>query len=321
MLILNNKILEEIIGVMCPNNFISNDVLLNKDSLNQQSFLQKKRSLENNNIKQKYENVQIKNNNSQIENYPYRENYLFAPKLINPVYNDVKQFKFGDLSNYCNFIVYNNIIKKNVINNNKGGNIYYHLNGDHFNNYWAKKYSFENKIEDINKINNSNNKNLKDSLNEKNNTKNSVDCNKSKNFLSNNKNIFKISREIKHIKKLPKQKNIKDENNNEIKVLNNKKVVYVNSFLLNSYSTYKNKKRLNKLIFLEINRRGSKYRGVSKNSNQYQVQIKINKKNIYIGSYTVEEDAARIYDILTLKFRDIKAKTNFNYSYEQIKKI
>ena len=53
---------------------------------------------------------------------------MFAPKLINPVYNDVKQFKFGDLSNYCNFIVYNNIIKKNVINNNIGGNIYYHLN-------------------------------------------------------------------------------------------------------------------------------------------------------------------------------------------------
>ncbi len=47
----------------------------------------------------------------------------------------------------------------------------------------------------------------------------------------------------------------------------------------------------------------------------------INKKNIYIGSYTSEEDAARIYDFLTLKFRDIKAKTNFNYSYEQIKKI
>ena len=46
-----------------------------------------------------------------------------------------------------------------------------------------------------------------------------------------------------------------------------------------------------------------------------------NKKKLYIGSYPVEEDAARIYDILTLKFRGIKAKTNYYYSYEQIKKI
>ena len=47
----------------------------------------------------------------------------------------------------------------------------------------------------------------------------------------------------------------------------------------------------------------------------------INKKKLYIGSYPVEEDAARIYDILTLKFRGIKAKTNYYYNYEQIKKI
>ena len=47
----------------------------------------------------------------------------------------------------------------------------------------------------------------------------------------------------------------------------------------------------------------------------------INKKKIYIGSYPVEEDAAIIYDILTLKFRGIKAKTNYYYNYEQIKKI
>ena len=46
-----------------------------------------------------------------------------------------------------------------------------------------------------------------------------------------------------------------------------------------------------------------------------------NKKKIYIGSYPAEEDAARIYDIFTLKFRGIKAKTNYYYNYEQIKKI
>ena len=117
------------------------------------------------------------------------------------------------------------------------------------------------------------------------------------------------------------KKIIQNENNNEIKVLKNKKVVYDNSFLLNSDSASKKIKRLNKVIFIGINRRGSKYRGVSKNGNQYQVLIMLNKKKLYIGSYPVEEDAARIYDILTLKFRGNKAKTNYYYNYEQIKKI
>ena len=47
----------------------------------------------------------------------------------------------------------------------------------------------------------------------------------------------------------------------------------------------------------------------------------INKNKSYIGSYPSEELAARIYDILALKNRGIKARTNFIYNSKQIKTI
>ena len=306
---MNNIILQKLIGLIYPNYSINNEVISNQDSLCQQCFLQKKRSLEiNNNY------FQNKNNNDQIKFY--RENHLFAPKLVNPPYSNLYQFKLDDSSNYGNFIVNNNIIKQNF-NINNIGNLNYNLNGEYFKNYRDRKYSFENLNQDINKIN------IKGSLNEKSHTKYSFEFNKYKNAFSNKRDIFEITKvkEKRHIKKLSNKKIIQIENSNKIKVIKNKKVVYDNSSLLIAYPKYKNIKSLKKVFFVGINRRGSKYRGVSKNGNQYQVLIMINKKKMYIGSYPVEEDAARIYDILTLKFRGIKAKTNYYYSYEQIKKI
>ena len=113
------------------------------------------------------------------------------------------------------------------------------------------------------------------------------------------------------------------ENNNEIKVYKNKKVVYVNASLLKSYSTAKNIKQLNKIYFVNRNKpkRGSIYRGVSKNGNQWQVLMKENNNKTYKGSYPSEELAARIYDVLALKNKRFKARTNFKYSSKQIKKI
>ena len=52
-----------------------------------------------------------------------------------------------------------------------------------------------------------------------------------------------------------------------------------------------------------------------------QILQMINKNKSYIGSYPSEELAARIYDILALKNRGIKARTNFIYNSKQIKKI
>jgi len=112
-----------------------------------------------------------------------------------------------------------------------------------------------------------------------------------------------------------------EENNNEIKVLKNHKAVYVNSYLLNTPNTSKKFKKLNKIAFIGRSKRGSRFRGVSKNGNQFQVLIMQNKGKSYIGSYNSEEYAARIYDILSIKYRGIKARTNFKYSSQQIKKI
>ena len=112
-----------------------------------------------------------------------------------------------------------------------------------------------------------------------------------------------------------------EENSNEIKVLKNHKAVYVNNYLLNTPTTSKKLKKLNKIAFIGRSKRGSRFRGVSKNGNQFQVLIMQNKGKSYIGSYNSEEYAARVYDILAIKYRGIKARTNFKYSSQQIKKI
>ena len=74
---------------------------------------------------------------------------------------------------------------------------------------------------------------------------------------------------------------------------------------------------------LEKNRkpRGSKYRGVSRNGNQWQVLIMVNKKKRYVGSYSKEEDAARAYDKVALQNHGSKAKNNFDYTKKEVEEI
>ena len=130
---------------------------------------------------------------------------------------------------------------------------------------------------------------------------------------NNNNNIINTKKESPIV--------VDNERNNEIKVLKNNKAVYVNSYLLNSPSASKKLKQLNKITFIGKSKRSSKFRGVSKNGNQWQVLLMYKKGKSYVGSYSSEEFAARIYDILAIKLRGVKARTNFKYSYEQIKKI
>lgn len=69
---------------------------------------------------------------------------------------------------------------------------------------------------------------------------------------------------------------------------------------------------------LKRGKRGSKYRGVSRNGNQWQVLIMVNKKKKYMGNYSSEEEAARVYDYIAIQYHGRKAKTNFLYSNDEI---
>jgi hypothetical protein len=120
-----------------------------------------------------------------------------------------------------------------------------------------------------------------------------------------------------------------------IRTVKNKKIVYCQGDFnsLNQYPKYLLKEMNSSTINInevekeekDFNRnrgqRGSKYRGVSKNGNQWQVLIMINKKKRYIGNYKNEEEAASSYDIVAIQNHGNKAKTNFYYTPEQIDKI
>ena len=196
-----------------------------------------------------------------------------------------------------------------------------------FNNYST------NSLTNISKNNIFINNNIKENMkfNNDNNIRKEI-CNKNIKYKNNSlinmhnktitekKNVFNVIH-IKNKKKYKKNDKNFSEYNNEIKMLKNHKIVYANKSLLNSYSTAKNIKEFNKKIFIKKSKRSSIYRGVSKNGNQWQVLMMINKNKSYIGSYPSEETAARIYDILALKIKGFKARTNFKYNYNEIIKI
>ena len=101
----------------------------------------------------------------------------------------------------------------------------------------------------------------------------------------------------------------------------NNKLVYSNSNGTYLYQYSNNFQKTKKIKFINVGHRRSKYRGVSKNGNQWQVLFMVNKSKSYVGTYTSEDLAARVYDIMAIKYRGNKAKTNFLYSETQIRKI
>ena len=78
---------------------------------------------------------------------------------------------------------------------------------------------------------------------------------------------------------------------------------------------------VNKLIQKNKKPRGRKYRGVSKNGRHWQVSIMIKKKKMYMGSYSNEDEAARVYDKVALQYHGNKAITNYDYTKDQIEKL
>jgi len=143
-------------------------------------------------------------------------------------------------------------------------------------------------------------------------------------LINNNsiENNHKFKSKYFYTKKNIIRKHIFDlQTNNEIKVLKNNKVVYINKNILNKNSASRGIKKIKKIKFIIRKNRSSKYRGVSKNGSKWQVLMMINKKKYFVGNYPSEDLAARIYDIQAIKAWGIKARTNFVYDTNQIKKI
>ena len=113
-----------------------------------------------------------------------------------------------------------------------------------------------------------------------------------------------------------KVQNSTEEEQPKVKLIKNNKVVYVSETA--AKLSYKKVKQKKKFTFINRGQRGSRFRGVSRNGNQWQVLIMVNKSKSYVGSYSSESLAARIYDIVSLKNHGIKAKTNFNYTRNEI---
>jgi hypothetical protein len=66
------------------------------------------------------------------------------------------------------------------------------------------------------------------------------------------------------------------------------------------------------------NFRGSKFRGISKNGNSWQILLMVNRKKKYLGTLNSEELAAKFYDKVAIQYQGVKAKTNFMYNKQQI---
>ena len=147
---------------------------------------------------------------------------------------------------------------------------------------------------------------------------------KEANLINNSSSIKNPSFKMKYFnieKDLIKKHLLDFKTNNEIRVLKNRKIIYINSDSLNNYSTKRYIKKLKKINFVRKYKTSSKYRGVSRNGNKWQVLIMANNKKYFIGNYPSEELAARIYDIYAIKKKGIKARTNFPYNHTQIKNI
>lgn len=304
MININNYFLHFLTNLIGNPNLFQDKNIINKSNENEKNilFLNKKRNpetfLERNHLFMKgnealflNQNAKLMENELKIKEEEIKKNYNLISKnyllLNNNLYNSANNNNFELFSNSNNISqnIYNKIISKEEKN---------------FNIYSSNIIKIDNNFENISS---NNTIHLTNSQN-----KDNVEINKKKIFIvkkDNYNNLINTN---------------ESNNNNEVKVFKNKKVVYINSYLLNSYSS-KNLKKVKNVAFIGTTKRSSRFRGVSKNGNQWQVVMMYNKNKSYAGCYTSEENAARIYDILAIKKRGIRAKTNFVYTISQMEKI
>ena len=169
-----------------------------------------------------------------------------------------------------------------ILNNNT---IYYHYLND------LNLYNNDKNIENLNK----------NDLHKNNIIKN--------NFDKSNFNYFNILKnEIKS------NINIEIKNNNQYTIELKENAKYLK--IKHESNNIINKKKKNKFKI-----KLSRYKGVSKNKKKWQSYIWFNGKNNYLGTYNSEKIAAKIYDIMAIKKKGNKAKTNFQYNMKQINEI
>lgn len=68
-------------------------------------------------------------------------------------------------------------------------------------------------------------------------------------------------------------------------------------------------------------KRRSGYRGVSRNGASWQVLMMINGVKTYIGCYDSEEEGALVYDIISILFKQRKARTNLSYTKAKLLRL
>jgi hypothetical protein len=96
--------------------------------------------------------------------------------------------------------------------------------------------------------------------------------------------------------------------NQTLSMLQQEKNYLINE--LNQAKKTKSSSKFKALLKLQqsLNTGSSKYRGVSKNGNQWQAIIMVNNKKRYVGSYSQEVQAARAYDIAAIQNHGDKVK-------------
>lgn len=259
-----------------------------KENNSDRFLLQKKRRLIKNNINNNFNKKEIQNEiNFTIKKIPKRKNNIVTNSISEIEANfisklkELKSLKYNELMLKEIETMYNKLSTINYINN-------YNLNINNNINNIFNSIIMNNQEKNYNLINN--------------------------NLIYNN-NIFEQNKNDNDKAQINPSEN---GNSHNIKVIKNNKVVYADPNFVNEYSLFKKENKNKKII---KGKRRSIYRGVSKNGNQWQVLMVHNKGKSYVGSFFSEEIAGRVYDILAIKKKGIKAKTNFIYNNEQIKRI